>query len=122
MTAAADWPRCRGWIEAALATCPTHAIADVEAGVEAGLFQFWAGARCAAVTEVCAYPRLKALHHWLSGGDLRELLEQREHIEAWARGAGCTAMFGSSARPALGRVLARHGYGRGQIEYWKELT
>ena len=97
-------------------------IEDVEAGVEAGRFQFWAGARCAAITEIAVYPRKRVLHHWLSGGDLRELLVQRGAIEDWARRQGCDAICGSSARPALGRVLKPYGYGRGQIEYWKELT
>ncbi len=121
-TPAAAWARCRAWIEAALETCPTHAIEDVEAGIEAGQFQFWPAEACAAVTQIAVYPRRTVLHHWLSGGELRALLEQRGRIETWARSIGCDAICGSSARPALGRILKPYGYGRGQIEYWKDLT
>lgn len=121
-TSAAAWARCRRWIEAALHSCPTHAIEDVEAGIASGQFQFWPEPSCAAVTEISVYPQLTVLHHWLSGGDLRALLAQRAAIEDWARAVGCEAICGSSARPALGRILKPYGYGRGQIEYWKDLT
>lgn len=117
------WARCRPYIEAALATCHTHTIEDVEAGIEAGLFQFWPGRNCAAVTEICTYPRRRALHHWLSGGDLHELVRQSFSMESWATLNGCTAIYGTSAdRPGLRRVLSRLGYEVGQIEYNKDLT
>jgi hypothetical protein len=115
-----DWQRCRPYIEAALTTCPTHGIEDVEAGCAAGLYQFWPGKACATITEVCQYPRMRLLHHWLCGGDLKELLRQVDDIETWARLHDCAGIFGSSARPVLGRVLKAKGYERGQIEWTKE--
>jgi hypothetical protein len=119
----ASWDRCRAWIVAALETCPTHGIEDVEAGIKSGKFQCWAGPNCVSVTEVCEYPKLKALHHWLSGGDLRELIEQGKELEAWAKARGCTLMFGTSKdRPAFRRVMERQGYSVGQLEYFKDLT
>lgn len=122
-TIAAAWRRCRPYIEAALKTCPSHAIEDIERGVERGDFQFWAGRRCAAITEICVYPRAKAIHHWLSGGDLKELVRQERQIEAWGRSQGCAFIFGSSTdRPGFRRVMERLGYVPGQIEYWKDLT
>lgn len=119
----ASWERCRAWIEAALKTCPTHGIEDVEAGIKSGAFQCWAGPNCVAVTEICVFPKGKMLHHWLSGGDLRELLLQVRELESWAKAQGCVAIYGSSAdRPAFRRVMDRNGWVRGQIEYQKDLT
>ena len=116
------WARCRAYIEAALKTCPTHTIEDIEAWLAEGRLQFWPGERCAAITEISEYPRLRALHHWLSGGDLRELMAQGRVIEAWAKAQGCTVIFGSSAdRPGFRRVMERQGYVAGQIEYSKDL-
>lgn len=123
MTTAADWSRCRHWIVAALETCPTHTIEDIEAGIETGHFQFWAGDNCAAVTVIHPFPRMKAIQHWLSGGDLRELVRQAAHIETWAKSIGCTGIWGTSDdRAGLRRVMGRLGYRVGQIEFWKELT
>jgi hypothetical protein len=116
-----EWDRCKHYIEAALVTCRTHNIDDIQTGISTKHYQFWPGANCAAVTEVCEYPRVRLLHHWLCGGDLRELLAQVNRIEAWAKGIGCAGIFGSSARPVLGRVLRSRGYVQGQIEYMKDL-
>lgn len=122
-TPAEAWRRCRSYIEAALATCPSHTIEDVERGIERGEFRFWPGENCAAITEICVYPHAKGLHHWLSGGDLKELIVQGRVIEAWARAQGCKWIFGSSAdRPGFRRVMERLGYSVGQIEYSKDLS
>lgn len=115
-----EWARCRPWIEAALTTCPTHDIADVEAGINAGAFQFWPGQRCAVVTEIAAYPKGRMLNFWLLGGDLKELLTLRPGIEAWGRLHDCRWVDGSG-RTAWGRVLAKHGYRQGPTSFLKEL-
>ena len=116
-----DWERCSGFIEAALETCPTHNLEDVRTGISTGHFQFWPGQRCAVVTEVNDYPRIRLLHFWLMGGDLKELLSMRPKIEAWAAVAGCKAVCGEG-REAWGRVLLKHGYRRGPSEFMKELS
>lgn len=117
------WARCRPYIEAAVKTCGTHDISDIEQLIAAGKAQFWPGAKCAAVTEVCSFPTGVALHHWLSGGDLKELLRQGRQIEEWARRQGFKRVFGSSEdRPGFRRVMDHLGYSAGQIEYFKDLT
>lgn len=122
-TVAQAWARCRPYIEAALKTSISHTIGDIEGGIESGLYQFWAGQHCAAITEICQYPQRKAIHHWLSGGDLKELVRQGAQIEAWGASLGCTMIFGSSAdRPGFRRLMERLGYSVGQIEYMKDLT
>jgi hypothetical protein len=87
----AEWERCRPWLAAALERAGgTHGMGDVRAGVEAVRFQFWPGERAAIVTEIIEYPRMRALHFFLVGGAMDELLAMKPHIEAWGKGLGCT--------------------------------
>lgn len=106
-----QWERCRPWIEAALPYCyGTHTIADVESQIADGRLQFWPGERCAVVTEIADYPRLRALNFFLAGGDLHELVESMEPaIVAWAKTLGCTRVA-QTGRRGWGRVLAPLGY------------
>lgn len=112
----------RGWIEAALTYCyGTHTIEDVERQIVEGRLQFWPGERCAVVTEIVDYPRLRALNFFLVGGDptspdglrgagLTELLEKMEPaIVEWAKELGCTRVA-QTGRKGWGRVLAPLGY------------
>lgn len=104
------WARCRPHIEAALEhSGDTHAIEDVEAGIEAGIYHFWPGQACAVVTEFWDRPRIKILNFWLLGGNLRELRAMREHIEEWATQNGCRRALGGG-RPEWARVLKTSGY------------
>lgn len=120
MTPREEWARCRPFITAALETCVTHDIEDVEAGLNAGLFQFWPGDGCAVVTEIVDYPRGRMLNFWLLGGDLKALMRMRPAIEAWGRARGCRWADGTG-RPAWARVLKGHGYGPGPTSFSKEL-
>ena len=105
------WARCRPWIEAALEYGRgSHTLDDVWRAVLAGEAHFWPGERCAVVTEFHDFPQLRALHYWLAGGDLDELLvRMRPDIEAWGRDLGCTR-FTLAGRPGWRRALAAHGY------------
>lgn len=112
-TAAAAWGRCRTYIEGALAHADGgYLIEDVAAGIEAGRFHFWPGPRCAVVTEFIASPRLKTLNFWLLGGDLKELLAMRPHIERWAKAEGCSRAIGGGVyeKRGWGRVLEAAGF------------
>lgn len=105
-----EWLRCRPWIEAALTYADgTHTIEDIEAGIASGRFQFWAGKRCALVTEIIEYPRLKALNFFLIGGDLGELMQLEPQISGWARAHGCSRALGVG-RKGFERVFAAHGF------------
>jgi GNAT superfamily N-acetyltransferase len=121
-TAAAAWIRCRPYIEAALARAGgTHGVDDVARLVEQGRAHFWPGRRCAVVTEFYLYPRVKACNLWLLGGDLRELLQLRPAIEAWAKAQGCARILGGGPRRGWERVLKPLGYRPEWIIYSKEL-
>ncbi len=80
----------------------THAWSDVFREIETGSMQLWPGERAAAITEIVAYPRLKACRVFLAGGALDELRAMEPAITAWARGLGCTRI----------EVLGRPGWGR----------
>jgi len=110
-SAACEWSRCRPWIEAALPYCyGTHAIEDVERQIAEGRLQFWPGEKCACVTEIIEYPRLKALNFFLIGGDLSELLQKMEPaVIAWAKAAGCTRVA-STGRKGWSKALKPLGY------------
>lgn len=82
----------------------------MEAKIAAGEAVFWPGERSAIVTEFIDYPRHKALHFWLSGGDMDELVERMQPIiEAWGRALGCTHS-GVAGREGWKRVLNAKGY------------
>ncbi|MBP2301577.1 hypothetical protein [Azospirillum picis] len=86
-----QWARCEPWLAAALEHAHgTHLIEDIREGCLAGNLQFWPGKSAAIVTEICTYPRLKAVNFFLVGGDLEELLAMKPVIEAWAKRLGCT--------------------------------
>lgn len=125
MTTAADWQRCKGWIEAALEKAGrTHTIEDVQAGIEAGDYQFWAGEACAVVTEIHEHPRCKVAFVWLLGGSLKEACGAvLPCIETWARINGCArVMSGGYARPGWAKAAASAGFCEGWMIYTKELA
>ncbi|WP_374576122.1 hypothetical protein [Phenylobacterium sp.] len=87
-----EWARCSHWIAAALEHARgAYALEDVLEIVRLGDARFWAGRQAAMVTEIHEYPRVRALHFWLAGGDLAELRDHlRPMAEAWGRAQGCT--------------------------------
>lgn len=102
--------RCRPYIEAALEYAGTHRIEHIEAGIEAGAFQFWPGHRSAIVTEISEYPLAKCMHFFLAGGDIKELQEMARYIEQAARRLGCTRMTLAGRRGWLRSFLVDDGY------------
>lgn len=111
MSAAADWPRCSAWLDAALAHAGrTHGLEDVRALVEAGEVQLWAGAAAAMVTVVEEDPGERRLLVWLAGGDLHELTEALlPQAEGWARARGCRRLL-VIGRPGWERALKPRGF------------
>ena len=87
MTLEDEWRRCAPWLARALDG--SHTLDDVWAGVRAGEFHFWPGARSAAVGEPVEHPRRRDYHVWLAGGDLVELTTMERSASAFARALGC---------------------------------
>lgn len=106
-----EWERCSPWIENALAyALGTHTIDDVWDMVQRGDAVFWPGKKSAVVTEFHEFPRLKSLHFWLCGGDLKELVrDMRPCIEAWGAAQGATR-FTTAGRDGWQRAMSPYGY------------
>jgi hypothetical protein len=117
-----EWARCAPWIEAALERDGTHDLEDVLAMVLADEAQFWPGESSAVVTEVLTLPKVKALHVWLAGGEMEELLgKMLPAIEDFARRAGCDR-FSVAGREGWERALRSKGFSPAWRVVAKELT
>ena len=75
--------------------------------LEANRAQLWCGDASAMVLQLLRPP--PTLHIWLAGGDLRDLLNMRGGMEAWARSQGCEQVT-INGRLGWQRVLGRFGY------------
>jgi hypothetical protein len=108
---AANWKRCIPIIESALQySGGTHNIDDIERAITTKTMQFWPGAQSAVITEIQVYPRLKALHYFLAGGNLEELARMRPIIEHWAESIGCQRVTLAGRRGWIRSFLADEGY------------
>lgn len=102
--------RWQDHISAALEYQSTHTIEDVEQMVANREAQLWLGENSAAVTEIIQFPRAKALHLWLCGGDLKEITEMMlPKAEAFAKAEGCTKLT-TGGRKGWDRVMSKHGF------------
>jgi hypothetical protein len=105
-----EWQRCRPWIEAALAyTGGTHGIEDIEREIRSGRMALIPRERSAFVVELIDYPRLRALHIFLAGGDLSELKAFDPHLDEIARSLGCSRVT-IAGRTGFARALKDLGY------------
>lgn len=122
---AAEWARCKPWIEPALEYGSFgYEIDDVwnELNDPSTLTQLWPGHQAAIVTQIWVFPRARAVNFWLAGGDLTELTTaMRPCIETWAKGLGCTHSI-IAGRPGWGRALRDEGYEPAWSALKKELT
>jgi hypothetical protein len=104
------WQRCKPWIEAALPhTGGTHTIEDVERDIMSGRMALIPRERSAFVVELIAYPRLRALHIFLAGGDLSELKSFDPHMDRIARSLGCSRVT-IAGRKGFARALKDLGF------------
>lgn len=107
----AQFERCRGWIEAALAVDGEATADELLAEVLAGRAQLWPGEGCCLVTQCALTPEGPTLHTWCGGGDLKEMIAMRPGIEAWGRAMGC--IWGTlESRKGWDRLFGPHGFRR----------
>ncbi len=97
-----EWRRAWPLLAPAAALAGTHDAADVKAACMAGRAQLWPAADAAGVTELAAYPRLRALRLWLAGGRRETLAGMLPAVEAFAARRGCTRI----------EILGRGGWER----------
>ena len=83
--------RCRPWIEAALdRSGDLNTWSEVVAGIHSGRMQLWPTEQGCIVTEIVVYHNRKALHIFLAGGKLDEILQMTESVKEWAKLMGCS--------------------------------
>ena len=87
----------------------THRVSDVVDLCRAGKAQFWTNGDGTIVTEIHAYPLLKAIHYWTISGVLRDCLALEHEINAFAIEQGCTVAT-ATGRKAWGRVAEPTGW------------
>lgn len=107
-----EYLAARDWLVAALEAGETegHLVSRLLAGTA----QLWLGERCAMVTEIVNGPP-RAIHVWLAGGELKEIVSLTPGIAAFARSMGC-AEATVNGRKGWGRALRKHGFeGFGQL-------
>jgi hypothetical protein len=110
-TGSAEWTRCAGWLDAALAHAGrTHSLDDVRRLVADGAARLWAGRGAALVAVLEEDPGERRLLIWLAGGDRQELeAELLPRAEAWGREAGCRRAM-VIGRAGWERALKGQGY------------
>lgn len=108
--AAAEFKRCRPWLEAALEHCDGQiTIDDVIQRIAEGRMHFWPGKRCACVTELAVFPHKRYLNVTLAGGDMDEILSMVPSFQAYARALGCEKVT-EAGRPGWEKVLRARGW------------
>jgi len=106
----AELERCRPWIEAALDRGGnTHLFEDIVSAVKAGAMQFWPAEDACAITEIVAYPRKKALHIFLAGGNMDTIVDMDDSAVFFAKQNGCSHMS-IAGRKGWQRILQDKGY------------
>lgn len=106
-----EWARCRTWIEAALGyDGGFETIGSVEHAIATGEAVFWPGEHSAIVTQFWETREGKALHYWLCGGNLSEIVDRMQpQIDAWGKAQGCTRAL-ICGREGWRKVMRRFGY------------
>lgn len=70
----------------------THNVDDVLQQIATGELQLWPGKDSVLITQIITYPRKRALHIFLAGGNQRELKEMNDPVVQWAKAQGCTTI------------------------------
>ena len=101
----------------------THTLDDVRALVEKDLLQLWPGIDSAVLTQIMDYPRQRALHFFLAGGNLDELKRLHPIILKWGIEHGCTRATFAGRRGWERTFLTREeGWTVSSINMEKDLT
>ena len=117
-----EFQRCEKWLEDALEySHGMFTIQDVFEDVMNGNAQLWPGKNSAIVTQIVNYPRKKAIHVFLAGGDLEEIKSMEPHVVEYGKSQGCEVIT-LTGRPGWTRTfLTKIGYKNTQVQILKEI-
>lgn len=88
----------------------THTLDDIEAGIGAGVFQYWGDDECAVLTEVVTYPRTRKLHIFIVAGNYMLAVERYlPELKKFANEIGASAIT-AIGRKGFERVVPKIGF------------
>lgn len=104
------WEDYRKQIEGALKySGGTHTFEDIMHGVADGSMQAWVNGDTIAITEIIVYPRAKALHVFLAGGNKEKLFDMIDTAWEWGQSIGCTKMT-LAGRKGWTKLMGKYGF------------
>lgn len=107
-----EFERCSEWLQRAIdRDHGKHTLEDIKWQIATGRLQFWPGRRSVLITEFAEYPQKKYLHCFLAGGDLDEILDMEDSLEAFGRAHGCDGIS----------LAGRRGWVKA-LPHWREVS
>ena len=118
----AEFERCSGWLQEALDYAGnTHDLVDVKHGIALGDHHFWPAPDGVIVTEIITYPKFSALHAWLVGGKLEQIVDMIPALVVFGQSFGCSKLTGCG-RAGWVRALKAQGFTGIMTTVSKELS
>jgi hypothetical protein len=119
---AEKFKECEKYIADALEYCNgTHDLQDVADQIARGELQLWPANETALVSQVITYPKRKAIHIFLAGGNIDELINMEESVFSWAKMQGCDMLTFSGRLGWSRSKLKQRGYKTDHMMMVKEL-
>lgn len=113
---------CEKFIADALEYCNgTHDLQDVADQIARGELQLWPANETALVSQIITYPKRKAIHIFLAGGNIDELINMEESVFTWAKMQGCDMLTFSGRLGWSRSKLKNRGYKTDHMMMVKEL-
>jgi len=113
---------CEKFIADALEYCNgTHDLQDVADQIARGELQLWPANETALVSQIITYPKRKAIHIFLAGGNIDELINMEESVFTWAKMQGCDMLTFSGRLGWSRSKLKNRGYKADHMMMVKEL-
>ena len=102
---------CEKFIADALEYCNgTHDLQDVADQIARGELQLCPANETALVSQIITYPKRKAIHIFLAGGNIDELINMEESVFTWAKMQGCDMLTFSGRLGWSRSKLKQRGY------------
>lgn len=119
---AVKFQECEKYISDALEYCNgTHDLQDVADQIHRGELQLWPANETALVSQIITYPKRRAIHIFLAGGNIDELINMEESVFTWAKMQGCDMLTFSGRLGWSRSKLKQRGYKADHMMMVKEL-
>jgi len=118
----AEWERVRPWVVEALERSPLNfqTIEYIEAAIEAGRVDFWAGKGCVIITRLDSCPAARIYTVCYVGGDIAEAIEGEDDLLRMAALLGCDKLL-VEATPEYVEALQARGFKPAWVSLFKDV-